>query len=57
MHLADALGEADLAAAALREAMEGTKGFKEGHMDWGSYLSLWLAPIRAFAPIPNSRSC
>ena len=55
--LADALGEADLAAAALREAMEGTKGFKEGHMDFGSYSRSGLPPIPAFAPIPNSRNC
>jgi len=53
MHLADALGEADLAAAALREAMEGTKGFKEGHMDWGSYLSLWLAPYSSLRAHPE----
>jgi TolB-like protein len=41
--LADALGEADLAAAELREDMERRKGFKEGHMDYHSYFELWLA--------------
>jgi len=51
--LADALGEAGLAAAAMREAMEGTKGFKEGHMDWGSYLSLWLAPYSSLRAHPE----
>jgi len=42
--LADALGETDLATTAMREIMEGRKGFKEGHMDYGSYWDLWLAP-------------
>lgn len=52
-YLADALGEADLAAAALREAMEGTKGFKEGHMDYGSYFGLWLAPYSSLRAHPE----
>jgi tetratricopeptide (TPR) repeat protein len=51
--LADALGEADLAAAALREAMEGTKGFKEGHMDYGSYWALWLASFSSLRAHPE----
>ncbi len=42
--LADALGEADLAAAAMRESMEGRKGFKEGQMAYGNYWTLWMAP-------------
>lgn len=44
LFLADALGDADLAVAAMREFMEGTKGFDEGHMAYGSYFTLWLAP-------------
>jgi TolB-like protein len=40
--LADVLGEADLAAASLREGMERWKGFKEGHMDHYSYFELWI---------------
>jgi len=42
--LADALGDADLAAAAMRESMEGRQGFKEGHMPFGDYFALWMAP-------------
>ena len=42
--LADALGEADLAAARMRDSMEGSKGFSEGHMAFGSYWALWMAP-------------
>jgi len=51
--LADALGEADLAATALREAMKGSKVFKEGHMDYGSYWSLWLAPYSGLRAHPE----
>ena len=51
--LADALGEADLAATAMREAMEGTKGFKEGHMDYGGYWNLWLAPYSGLRAHPE----
>jgi hypothetical protein len=42
--LADALGDADLAAATMRESMEGSKGFKEARLAFGSYWSLWMAP-------------
>jgi len=51
--LADALGEADLAAAAMRESMERRKGFKEGHMDYGSYWALWLAPYSGLRGHPE----
>ena len=51
--LADALGEADLAAAELREAMERRRGFKEGHMDYGSYWALWLAPYSGLRAHPE----
>jgi len=44
LFLADALGDADLAAAAMREFMKGMQGFDEGHMAYGSYYALWLAP-------------
>jgi TolB-like protein len=53
LHLADALGEADLAAVALREAMAGRKGFKEGHMDYGGYWGLWLAPYSSLRAHPE----
>jgi hypothetical protein len=51
--LADALGEADLAAAALREHVEGREGFKEGHMNSGDYFSLWLAPYSGLRAHPE----
>ena len=51
--LADALGEADLAATAMREDMERRKGFKEGRMDFGSYWNLWLAPYSGLRAHPE----
>ena len=51
--LADALGEADLAAAWLREDMERRKGFKEGHMDYQSYWELWLASYSGLRAHPE----
>jgi hypothetical protein len=42
--LADALGETDLAAAALRQSMERTRGFKDGRMESRTYWALWIAP-------------
>jgi TolB-like protein len=51
--LADALGEADLAAAELREAMKGSKGFTEGHMAAGNYWALWLAPYSGLRSHPE----
>jgi TolB-like protein len=51
--LADALGETDLAAATLREAMERRKGFKEGHMHCGDYFALWLAPYSGLRAHPE----
>ena len=51
--LADALGEADLAAAAMREYMERRKGFKEGHMNFGDYFDLWLAPYSGLRAHPE----
>lgn len=51
--LADALGDADLAAAELREFMEGRQGFKDGHMPYGSYWTLWLAPYSGLRGHPE----
>jgi TolB-like protein/tetratricopeptide (TPR) repeat protein len=51
--LADALGDADLASATLRAAMERRKGFKEGHMDYGDYWALWLAPYSGLRAHPE----
>ena len=51
--LADALGETDLAAAAMRESMEGRQGFKEGHMAYGGYFTLWIAPYSGLRGHPE----
>jgi TolB-like protein len=51
--LADALGDAALAAAAMRESMEGRQGFKEGHMSYGNYFSLWIAPYSGLRAHPE----
>jgi TolB-like protein/tetratricopeptide (TPR) repeat protein len=51
--LADALGDADLAAAAMRESMEGRQGFKEGHMSYGDYFTLWIAPYSGLRGHPE----
>ncbi len=50
---ADALGDADLAAATMRESMEGRQGFKEGHMRYRDYLALWLAPYSGLRGHPE----
>jgi hypothetical protein len=51
--LADALGDADLAAAAMRESMEGRQGFKEGHRSYGAYFTLWIAPYSGLRSHPE----
>jgi tetratricopeptide (TPR) repeat protein len=51
--LADALRETDLAATAMREAMESRKGFKEGHMSYDDYFALWLAPYSGLRGHPE----
>jgi TolB-like protein len=51
--LADALGEAELAATALRELLEGAEGFKEGHMRYNSYFSLWTFPYSGLRAHPE----
>jgi TolB-like protein len=51
--LAGALGDADLAAAAMRESMEGRQGFKEGHMAYYSYFTLWIAPYSGLRSHPE----
>jgi len=43
-HVADALGAADLAAAALRKDLEAEEGFKECAMTQYSYSALWNTP-------------
>jgi TolB-like protein len=51
--LADALGEADLAAVALRTHVEGRQGFEEGHLSAGDYFVLWLAPYSGLRAHPE----
>jgi TolB-like protein len=52
--LADALGDADLAAATLRDRMERTQGFKEGQMPYYNYYALWIAtPYSALRSHPE----
>jgi TolB-like protein len=51
--LADALGEADLAATAMRESMEGRKGFKDGQMNYYNYYTLWIAPYSGLRGHPE----
>lgn len=51
--LADALGDADLAAAGLRRYMEGQKGFKEGHMSYDSYFDFWTSPYSSLRAHPE----
>jgi TolB-like protein len=51
--LADALGEADLAAATMRESMEGRAGFKEGRMPYYDYFGLWIAPYSGLRGHPE----
>jgi hypothetical protein len=33
--------------------MEGKKGFKEGHMNFGDYMALWLAPYSGLRARPE----
>ena len=49
--LADALGDADLAAAELRKVMEGRQGFKEGHMPFGDTSHYGWPLFRSSVPI------
>jgi TolB-like protein len=51
--LADALGDADLAATALRGYMESRQGFQAGQMTYGSYWTLWLAPFSGLRGHPE----
>jgi tetratricopeptide (TPR) repeat protein len=44
MEIADALGDADLAADALRRYLESVEGFDDGTMHHGAYWQFWTAP-------------
>jgi len=44
MEAADALGDADLAADALRRFLEGSEGFAEGRMYHRTFWQFWTSP-------------
>jgi hypothetical protein len=44
MFVADALGDADLAVAAMRKTLEATPGFEDGAMTQYPYVLFWNAP-------------
>ncbi len=54
-HLADALGDADLAVAALREDLEATEGFSNGTMAQYPYVAFWNLPYSSVRDHPDFR--
>lgn len=52
-NVADALGDADLAVAALRKELEASKGFKEGSMAQFPYVALWNSPYSSLRAHPQ----
>lgn len=52
-YLADALGDADLAASALRELLEARKGFRERAMAQYPYVALWNLPYSGVRAHPE----
>jgi len=51
--VADALGDAELAVAALRRHLEAQRGFKEGAMNQYNYSALWSAPYSRLRAHPK----
>jgi TolB-like protein len=51
--LADALGDDDLAAAALRKFLESREGFRNGRLDYMDYFPLWIAPYSRLRSHPE----
>lgn len=51
--VADALGDADLAVAALRASLEADKNFKQGHLSDYAYVTLWNAPYSGMRAHPD----
>ncbi len=51
--VADALGDADLAVAALRADLEARKGFKDGAMAQFPYVAFWNAPYSGVRAHPD----
>jgi len=55
MFVADALGEAELAVAAMRKSLESEPGFKERAMPQYSYVLFWNAPYSRARAHPDFR--
>jgi tetratricopeptide (TPR) repeat protein len=53
METADALGDADLAADALRRYLESVDGFAEGRMNHGAYWQFWTSPHSSIRAHPE----
>ncbi len=51
--LADALGDADLAAVALRRSLESREGFRNGSMVYTDYFNLWIEPYSRLRSHPE----
>jgi len=52
-NLADALGDADLAAAALRKGLEDRKEFRDASLPYGAYFQLWISPYSSLRAHPG----
>lgn len=55
INVADALGDADLAMAALRRYLEAQEGFDEGAVSQYPYVALWNAPYSGLRAHPDFR--
>jgi TolB-like protein/DNA-binding winged helix-turn-helix (wHTH) protein len=53
MYVADALGDADLAVAAMRKTLESEDGFQQGAMAQYPYVMLWNAPYSSARAHPD----
>lgn len=54
-HVADALGDADLALAGLRKDLEAQPGFAEGRLKPSAYVAFWNAPYSGLRSLPGFR--
>jgi len=54
-NVADALGDADLAVAALSKGLEAEPGFRQGNMEQFPYVYLWNAPYSRMRAHPEYR--
>ena len=52
-NVADALGDADLAAALLRKGLESQKEFRDGSMAYNKYFQLWISPYSSLRAHPG----